>query len=244
MAKKPADNPEVSTAKPDPRRAAVDALMALVAEQGWRSVELPAVAQRAGMSLADLRDLFPSKGAMLAAFGRMLDREVLEGSNPDLIGEPAHERVFDLMMRRIDAMKPYKPALAQIRRAMRADLASAAALNQAALNSWRYLLASIDIAVEDKLGLLKVQGAVLVFARTFDAWLDDADPSMAKTMAVLDRELKNGGRILGFAEDVRRVTAPLRSLAQAVWERAPNMRRRERAEPVRGEDNDDYAPAI
>ncbi len=243
MAKKPAEK-AADAPKPDARKLAIDALMALVADQGWKSVELPAVAQKAGISLATLRDLFPSKGAMLAGFGRMLDREVIEGANPDLIGEPAHERVFDLMMRRLDAMAPYKAALGEIRRAIRSDLVSAAALNQSGLNSWRYLLGSIDIPVEDELGMLKIQGAVVVFARTVDTWLDDTDPSMAKTMATLDKELKNGGRILGFAEDVRRMTAPLRSLAQAICERAPRMRRRERAEPMRGEDRDDYAPAI
>ena len=244
MAKKPADKPAADAPKLNERKLAIDALMALVADEGWKSVELPAVAQKAGISLATLRDLFPSKGAMLAGFGRMLDRDLIEGANPDLIGEPAHERVFDLMMRRLDAMTPYKPALAEIRRAIRSDLVSAAALNQSGLNSWRYLLGSIDIPVEDELGMLKIQGAVVVFARTVDTWLDDTDPSMAKTMATLDKELKNGGRILGFAEDVRRMTAPLRSLAQAICERAPRMRRRERAEPVRGEDSDDYAPAI
>jgi hypothetical protein len=231
-------------AKPDPRKAAIEALMALVAEQGWKHVELPEIARKGGLTLSELRDLFPSKGAMLAGFGRMLDKAVLEGANPDLIGEPIHERVFDLVMRRLDAMTPYKPALVEIRRAVRADPLMAAALNQAALNSWRYLLASVEVPVEDELGMLKIQGAVIVFARTADTWLDDRDESLAKTMATLDRELKNGERVLGFAEDARRLTAPLRSIAQAVFERAPRMRRRERAEPMRGEDRDDYAPAI
>ena len=162
MAKKPADKPAADAPKPDARKLAIDALMALVADQGWKTVELPAGAQKAGISLATLRDLFPSKGAMLAGFGRMLDRDLIEGANPDLIGEPAHERVFDLMMRRLDAMTPYKPALIEIRRAIRRDLVSAAALNQSGLNSWRYLLGSIDIPVEDELGMLKIQGAVVV----------------------------------------------------------------------------------
>lgn len=249
MARKPdAATPDTGPApdslKPDPRKAAVEALMALVADHGWKHVELPQVAEKAGLTLSTLRDLFPSKGAMLAGFGRLLDKAVLDSANPDLIGEPVHERVFDLVMRRLDAMEPYKPALIEIRRAVRADPLMAAALNQSALNSWRYLLGSVGVSVEDELGMLKIQGAVLVFARTADTWLDDQDPSLAKTMATLDRELKKGERVLGFAEDARRLTAPFRSLAQAFFERAPRMRRRERAEPMRGEDRDDYAPAI
>jgi AcrR family transcriptional regulator len=244
MARKPAENPAADAPRADPRAIAIDALMALVAEYGWKDVELPQVAERAGMPLSALRDLFPSKGAMLAGFGRMLDKAVLDTANPDLVGEPAQERVFDLMMRRIDAMVPYKPALLEIRRAIRSDLVSAAALNRAALNSWRYMLGSVGIPVEDELGMLKIQGAVIVFARTADTWLDDTDASMAKTMARLDKELKNGARVLGFAEDARRLLAPFRSLAQAICERAPKMGRRERARNARSEDGDSYRPAI
>lgn len=244
MAKKPAEMPAAEQPKADPRTRAIEALMTLVANHGWQDIELAQVAESAEMPLSVLRDLFPSKGAMLAGFGRMLDKAVLDSTNPDLVGEPAHERVFDLMMRRIDAMAPYKAALTEIRRAIRRDPLAAAALNQSALNSWRYLLGSVGIPVEDELGMLKIQGAVIVFARTADTWLDDSDESMAKTMATLDKELKNGERILGVAEDARRLTAPLRSLAQAICERAPRMRRRERGDSASGEDSDSFRPAI
>ncbi len=66
----------------DMRKAAVEALMALTAEQGWNRVELPEIAKRAKMPLSRLRELFPSKGAMLAGFGRMIDAEVLDNANP------------------------------------------------------------------------------------------------------------------------------------------------------------------
>ena len=66
------------------------------------------------MTLAEFRDLFPSKGAILGAFSRMIDRQVLEGTSDDLAGEPARERLFDVFMRRIDALTPYKAALRRI----------------------------------------------------------------------------------------------------------------------------------
>lgn len=213
----------------DPRKDAIEALMALVAEHGWRHVELPMIAERAGMPLARLRDLFPSKGAMLAGFGRMIDAQVMEGVNPDLAGEPIRERVFDVMMRRLDAMTPYRAALAEIRGAVRRDPLMAAGLNQSSLNSWRYLLASVGVPVEDDLGMVKVQGAALVFARTLDTWLDDEDEGLSRTMARLDQELNNGERVMRFAGDLRRVTSPFRAFARAVCDRAPRGRRRERA---------------
>lgn len=213
----------------DPRKAAIEALMALTVEQGWRHVELSDIAGRAGIPLSRLRDMFPSKGAMLAGFGRMIDAQVLDSANPELADEPIRERVFDVMMRRLDAMTPYKAALAEIRSAVRGDPLMAAALNQSALNSWRYLLASVNVPVEDELGPVRVQGAVLVFARTADTWLDDDDPGLSRTMARLDRELDAGERILRVARDINRVAAPFRSFARALCSRSRAHRRRERA---------------
>jgi hypothetical protein len=69
---------------------------------------------------------------------------------------------------------------------------------------------------------------------------------LSKTMARLDRELKTAGRIMARVEDVHRLTAPLRGLARALCSgRRPHIRRRERTDDrYRGEDRDDYAPAI
>jgi hypothetical protein len=38
-------------------------------------------------------------------------------------------------------------------------------------------------------------------------------------MAVLDRELTNGGKFVARAEDLNRLASPLFSLARALWER-------------------------
>ena len=81
-------------------------------------------------------------------------------------------------------------------------------------------------------------------ARVSETWLDDDEPELSKTMARLDRELKLAGCIIARAEDVRRLTAPFRGLARALCSGRPlKARRRERASD-RGEDNEDYAPAI
>src|SRR4051794_22638570 len=103
------------------RDAVVDALMRLAADRPWSDIELVDVAREAGISLADLRDMFPSKGAILGAFSRRIDRHVIEGTTEDLAEEPARERLFDVMMRRLDALAPYKRALRRIANGMRGD---------------------------------------------------------------------------------------------------------------------------
>ena len=231
--------------KPPPpaRDATVQALMRLAATQPWNDIEVTDVAREAGVSLAEFRDLFPSKGAVLGAFSRMIDKEVLEGTTDELAEEPARERVFDVIMRRLDAMTPYKAALRRISYAVRGDPLTLAALNQVALNSQRFMLAAAGISTEGPLGLLKLQGAALVFANTLETWLDDDDPALARTMARLDRELKRGERVLERAEDFRRLTAPLRALGRTLLDRRRTRRPRTR-ERSRDGDTTDPAAAI
>jgi len=214
--------------------------MRLAVTRPWTDIEVTDIAREAGVSLTELRDLFPSKGAVLGAFSRMIDKEVLEGTTDDLAGEPVRERVFDVMMRRIDALTPYKAALQRIFDAVRGEPLTLAALNQVALNSQRFMLAAAGVSTEGPLGLLKLQGAAVVFANTLETWLDDDDPALARTMARLDRELKRGERVLERAQDVRRLTAPLRALGQALFNR--RRTRRPRAQD-RFEDGDTTDPA-
>lgn len=221
MVKKPAADAQ----KAPPRDRIVDALMSLAAEEAWDRITLPQIARAADVTLGELRDAFPSKGAILGGFARRIDRIVLDGTGEDMLGEPARERVLDVMMRRLDALAPYKAALREISKAARRDPLMLAALNQLALNSWRYMLAAADIDTEDSLGLVKTQGAAVVFARTLDVWFEDDSTDMGRTMAKLDKELGNGERIMGRLEDLNRLTAPFRGFFRAAMERRPRPRR-------------------
>jgi AcrR family transcriptional regulator len=218
--------------------------MRLAATRPWNEIEVTDIAREAGVGLAEFRDLFPSKGAVLGAFSRMIDKEVLEGTTDDLAGEPVRERVFDVMMRRIDALAPYKAALQRIFDAVRGEPLTLAALNQVALNSQRFMLAAAGVSTEGPLGLLKLQGAAVVFANTLETWLDDDDPALARTMARLDRELKRGERVLDHAQDVRRLTAPLRALTQALFNRRRRTRRPRTRDRFEDGDTTDPAAAI
>ncbi|HRK24712.1 MAG TPA: TetR/AcrR family transcriptional regulator [Beijerinckiaceae bacterium] len=198
----------------DPRRIVVETMMTLAASQPYRSITLGEIAGEAGISLADLRDLFPSKGAILGGLMRMVDREVLGGTAADMADETAHDRVLDVMLRRFDALAPYRDGLRSVWKDLSTSPADLIAFNQAAVNSWRYMLESAAIDTNGHLGALRTQGAVLVFARAFATWLDD-EPDMARTMAVLDRELKRGASVLGAADALHRLSAPFRGLMRA-----------------------------
>ncbi|PPD13744.1 MAG: TetR family transcriptional regulator [Methylobacterium sp.] len=230
MARKPAEK-SAEAPKSDPRARVVDALMALAARQPWDMISLTAIAEEAEISLADLRDLFPSKGAILGGFVRRIDRIVLDGTGEDMQDQPARERVLDIMMRRFDALLPYRDALRSISRAFERDPLGMLALNQQGLNSWRYMLEAAGIEVDGPMGALKIQGAILVFARAFRIFLDESDPALTRTMAALDREVKRGEWVLARAEGLDRMAAPFRGFFRAACDGRKRRSRRHADEP-------------
>lgn len=214
------------SSKTDPRARIVDALMELIAERLWEDVTISDVCARADVSLADFRDAFPSKGAVLAGLSRRLDRIVLDATTDDLADEPPKERLFDVLMRRLDAMAPYKAGLESVAGWAKRDPLGALALNQMAMNSMRFMLEAAGLDGEGALGAVKTQGLVIAWLRVLDVWFHDHDPGLAATMAALDRELTRGGEWARRAEKLHELTAPLRNLCGALLARRPAARRR------------------
>lgn len=206
----------------------IDATMELAGERSFDDFGIAEIAERAGVTLGEFRDAFPSKGAVIGAFNRKIDRIVLDGTGSDLADDGPKDRLFEVLMRRFDAMAPYRLGIEGVRDWARREPMAAAALNSEMVNSMRFMLVAAGIDVEGSVGALKTQGLVLAFGRMLDKWLRDEDPGLAHTMAALDKELNRGERIVSRAEDLYRLTAPLRSLARVVFESRRTMRDRMR----------------
>ncbi|MGH6841979.1 MAG: TetR family transcriptional regulator [Methylocella sp.] len=212
---------DVAAAPKDPKNAIIDALMELAGERSWEDITISDVAARANVSLATFRDFFPSKGAVLAGFSRRIDHIVLDAAGEDLAGEPVKERLLDVLMRRLDALAPYKLGLEAISDWTRRDPLAASAINRVVINSMRFMLEAAGIESEGPVGAFKLQGLALAWMRVLRVWFGDDDPGLASTMAALDRELTRGGTFVARAEDLNRLVSPLFSLARSLFERRP-----------------------
>ena len=106
-AKKPAPKPTGGatgkTAEATEERI-VDAALALAGERGWRTISLADIAEAAGMSLTALYTVLPSKGAILEAFARRIDRATLAGLEPAAESEDSvRDRLFELVKQGMSA---------------------------------------------------------------------------------------------------------------------------------------------
>jgi len=221
--KAPTPPPSRGTTDHDkPRDKAIDALMALLAEHSFEEIGLAEVAGRAGLKLSQLRAEFGSTLAILGAHIKDIDRAVLDGSDPGMAEEPVRDRLFDVLMRRLEALAPYKEAVRSIMRSARRNPGLALALNAMAVRSQSWMLEAAGIGASGPRGMLRAQGAALMFGRVVGVWLDDDEEGLDRTMAALDRGLASAGRWAGFLDDLCAIPACIM--------RGPRRRRRARDE--------------
>jgi AcrR family transcriptional regulator len=221
MARRP-ERERTEPAKTD-REKIIAALMALLAEQPIEKIGFGAIAGRAGLTLADCRAEFGSVLTVLAAHMKEIDRQVLAGGDADTAEEPPRERLFDVMMRRLEALGPHKAAVRSLTRSAACGPALAFALNGLTVRSMQWMLTAADIGAAGPKGLVRAQGLALLYASVLRTWFDDDDPGLARTMAALDRGLARGARWSGLLDDLCRF-APSRCCIPGRWRRRSHDR--------------------
>ena len=206
MARKPARAKADTPSRPtgSERDRIVAAFMALLAEKSFEAIGLAEIAARADVSLGALRAEFPSTLAIYAAHVKTIDRAVLDGGDGDMADEPPRERLFDVLMRRIETLAPHKEAVRSLLRSASCDPPLALALNGMAVRSMQWMLTAADIHASGPRGLLRAQGLALLWARVLRTFVNDDDEGHARTMAELDRALGRGARLVGFIDDICR----------------------------------------
>ena len=228
MARRPARK---SASKPSPSSAAgnaatpgsdrdkiVAAFLALLAEERFERIGFAEIADRAGVSLAQMRGEFPSTLAILAAYLKSVDRAVLGGDMADMAEEPARERLFDVLMRRLEVMAPHREAVRSLLRSATRNPPLGLALNGLAVRSQQWMLTAAGIKAAGPRGMMRAQGLAVLFASVLRVWVKDDDAGLARTMAALDRALGRGQRFAGLLDDLCRVPSRLCRL-RSRWRR-------------------------
>ena len=167
----------------------LSAALTLAATKGWRSTSLADIAVEADVSLAEAYAAYPTKAAILTGLLSQTDQQVLsEGGIDDQ--EPVRDRLFDVLMRRFDALEPHKPAVAAILRDLPLDPSSLiVALPNFAL-SMAWMLEAAGLSSTGLAGAIRIKGLALVYLNALRIWLNDDSEDMARTMAAVDRGLR------------------------------------------------------
>jgi ubiquinone biosynthesis protein COQ9 len=175
----------------DHTSALVNAALGLIAERGWLGLSLAEAAQRAGIAPADARACLPDRGALLARFVELADAAALDGA---LVDGPMRDRLFDIVMRRIDFLQARRLGVIALLRDLPGDPASALSLACASRRAMAAMLDAIGIETSGLRGQLRIHGMGLLWLATLHAWKNDDSDDLSATMAALDKAITRAGQ--------------------------------------------------
>ena len=165
------------------------AALSLASERGWQAVSLADVAKRAEMSLSDCYRLIPDKTTLLYHLLAATDEYMLREGAADP-QDNTRDRLFDVLMRRFDALQTRRLGMVAVLRELPFDPASAARLLPRLRRSLVWMLETAGVSATGLPGALRIKALGAVYLYALRAWIDDETPDMARTMAALDKALR------------------------------------------------------
>lgn len=168
----------------------IDATFALISTEGWRRLSLSAIAAAAELPILQVYRVFHSKQAILCGLHQRIDQIVLADPPAAEADERPRDRLFDLLMRRFDALQPYKPALDVLRRELLGDPVAALCVGASLLRSIRWMLEAAEIPTGGVRGAIAIRLASGAYLSAMRVWQRDDSPDLARTMAALDARLR------------------------------------------------------
>lgn len=167
---------------------ALDAALSLAADRPWGEISLRDIARAADVGFAELYAETPGKRALLVRLSQRLDGAAL--ATPDDVRTAPHDRIFESVMARIEAMEPHRAVLIAIGRS-EGPLALAPLFPRTA----RALLESAGLDASGLRGGARVAALTGVWGRVLQVWRDD-EGALNRTMAEIDRRLKRADKAL------------------------------------------------
>ena len=171
-----------------------DGLFAVVAEQGWRGTTLSRIAAASGVSLGEMRGFASCPEGIMLRYTAMVDRQVLDGTIPTE-GETARDRLFDVLMRRLDAMQPHREGILRFMKDLPFHPFLVLSLGAAMERSMGWMLEAAGLDSHGAAGLARIKGLTAVWVYTLRAWLKDDSADLAATMSALDRALDRADQV-------------------------------------------------
>ncbi|MBT5046945.1 MAG: TetR family transcriptional regulator [Rhodospirillaceae bacterium] len=175
----------------------IDAALDLAGDRPWRNVGLGDIAAAAKQPLGKLHEQFPSKTAIVMAVMERTNAAMLADADPS-VDEPPHDRLLDVMMQRLDALAPHKAAIRSILHDLPFDPVSTLSMAPGFLASMAWTLEAAGLPAAGFRGALRTKGLAAIYLGALSVWLGDDSEDQGKTLAFLDRRLKQAERAARF----------------------------------------------
>lgn len=168
----------------------VDAALRLAGERGWRVLTLREIAEAAAVPFDALPAGFQSKTAVLVACAEWVEGGAAAAPVEFDDADTVRDRLFELLMQRLDILDSHQAAVAAILRDLPRDPLTGLVAAPGLTRLMAPILEAAGIGAAGPVGLLRCKGLAAVWLHALSVWAGDDSPDHAKTMAALDRALR------------------------------------------------------
>ena len=180
-----------------PKDRVIDTALALAGKMGWDLVTLADIASDASVTLAELSEHFDDKTDILIAYGRRLDRQMLDAAGTPDVSSSERERLFDVIMERFDLIGRDRGAVTSILKSFGSDPKQALISLPHLGRSMNWTLEAAGIETSGIKGAVRLAGVVTIYMLVLREWMQDESPDLSRTMAALDRQLDRAEKLAG-----------------------------------------------
>jgi AcrR family transcriptional regulator len=178
----------------------IDAAMKLAETRGWHHTTLGAIAASADLPLSELRRLFPSKTAILTRLAARVDTAVLAATPVWTDRDSPRDRLFDLLMRRFDALRDYRRGLGAVLGDLPWQPSTLWEVGKSFNLSMAWMWTAAGLESPGCCERVQRLGLAGLYLRSLRIWLNDQTPDLARTMAALDTGLRHAESLMSITE--------------------------------------------
>ena len=161
----------------------------LAAQYKWCDVTLSQISKTAGISLSQLISLFPSKNALVVGIMEGTTKVIVNDTDQEILYERPRDRLFDILLRRIEVLAPNKIAFKSIIHEISSSPADALCMAPEFFKQIRTTLEVVGIDSTGLTGQIRVHGVAAIYIGALFVWFRDDSSDMEKTTTFLDRRL-------------------------------------------------------
>ena len=162
----------------------------IIEKSGWKSFSLQKLSYAEKIPINEIKIFFKSEITILDEFSKMIDVKVEKSFDyEELTNTSVKDNLFELIMLRLDEMRPYKDPLIKIVDAAKQNPCLLSRISKNVMNSMDFYLELTSSYNETPIDFLKKNTLFFIYSFTFKIWLEDDSDDLASTMAELDRLL-------------------------------------------------------
>ena len=181
---------------PNQETILIDTTLSLAGELGWPSVTLQLIGKTANVPLSEVSAIFSSKWDILEAFRERTDLLLTAGKSANLSGQSAKDRLFDILMARIEIIEPWKAGIGSIARHAVAQPITGIRLFTSLNKSMECMIEHVNAKIQGPGKLIQSRGLTLIYLLVLRRWVADPSSDLGPTMAELNERLISADQLI------------------------------------------------